>query len=54
MTCPNCHSENEMVFSVLSHGFICQEADCGRELEMEREDLAVLFELQPEAELVLA
>jgi len=41
-----------MVFSVLSHGFICQEADCGFELEMDWQDIAVL--LQPEEELVFA
>ena len=36
MTCPNCRSENEMVFSALvSSGFICQEAECGFEFEME-------------------
>ena len=52
MTCPRCKSENEMLFSVLSHGFICQEADCGLELEMDRQDLAVL--LEPEEELVFA
>jgi hypothetical protein len=43
-----------MVFSVLSHGFVCQEADCGFEMEMEWRDLAVLLDLQPEEELIFA
>jgi hypothetical protein len=43
-----------MVFSVLSHGFVCQEADCGLELEMGWEDLAVLLDMQPTEELVFA
>jgi hypothetical protein len=54
MICPHCKSETEMVFSVLSHGFVCQEADCGFELEMEWRDLAVLLHLQPEEELTFA
>jgi len=43
-----------MVFSILSHGFVCQEADCGFELEMEWQDLAVLLNVQPEEELLFA
>jgi len=54
MTCPHCQSANEMVFSALSHGFICQEADCGFEMEMDWEDLAVLLDIQPVEELVFA
>jgi len=41
-----------MVFSVFSHSFICQEADCGLEVEMDCLDLEVLF--QPEVELAVA
>ena len=41
-----------MVFSVLSQGFLCQEADCGLEIELELRDIEVL--LQPEEELVYA
>jgi hypothetical protein len=52
MTCPSCRSENEMVFSALSQGFICQEADCGLEIELELHDVEVL--LHPEEELVFA
>src|SRR4051812_18185305 len=52
MNCPNCKSENEMVFSVLSHGFLCQEADCGFEFEVDWHEAEVL--LHPEEELVLA
>ena len=54
MMCPHCKSENEMVFSVLSHGFVCQEANCGFELEMEWQDIAIVLELQPEEELAYA
>jgi len=52
MNCPACKSENEMVFSVLSHGFVCQEANCGLELELEWQDAEVL--LHPDQELVFA
>jgi len=57
MTCPHCKSATEMVFSVLSHGFVCQEADCGLELEFDREDLVALLGIQPveaEPELLYA
>ena len=35
MTCPNCRSENEMAYSVLSNGMICLESGCGFEIEMD-------------------
>jgi hypothetical protein len=54
MNCPHCKSENEMVFSALSHGFVCQEAHCGIEIEMEWQELAELLDLQPEPELIFA
>jgi hypothetical protein len=54
MTCPHCKSENEMVFSVLSHALVCQEAECGLELELEWHDVAALIQLQPEEELAYA
>lgn len=41
-----------MVFSVLSLGFICQEADCGLEIAIELHDAEAL--LHPEEELVFA
>ena len=54
MTCPHCKGENEMVFSVLSHGLMCQEGTCGFEIEMDWEDLAVLLDIQPAKELTFA
>ena len=35
MTCPLCAGKNEMAYSALSNGFVCLEANCGFELEME-------------------
>ena len=52
MTCPACRSENDMVFSVLSHGVLCQEEGCGLELELETQEMETL--LHPEEELVYA
>ena len=52
MTCPACRSENEMVFSALSQGFICQESECGYEIELDFQDAEVL--LHPDEELTLA
>ena len=52
MTCPACKSENEMAFSPLSHGFVCQEPVCGLELELDMHDAEVL--LHPEEELTFA
>ena len=34
MICPACANE-EMAYSVLSHGFVCLERDCNFEVEME-------------------
>ena len=50
MTCPKCGSENEMLFSVLSLSFICQEAHCGIEVEVDPREAEVL--LQPVEELI--
>ena len=52
MICPRCKSENEMPFSIFSHSFICQQPDCGLEIEMDCLDLEVL--LLPEDELAVA
>jgi hypothetical protein len=41
-----------MVFSALSQGFICQEADCGLEIELELYDVEAL--LHPDEEPVFA
>ena len=50
MTCPACHSESEMAYSVLSNGFVCLEPECGFELEMEPVQAHLV--LEPEEELV--
>ncbi len=50
MTCPHCGSENEMAYSALFNGFVCLEADCGFELEMEPVQAQQV--LEPEEELV--
>jgi hypothetical protein len=52
MTCPSCRSENEMLFSALSSAFMCGEANCGFELEVDVQDAEVL--LQPDQELIFA
>ena len=43
MKCPICRSENEMLFSVLSLSFICQDAHCGIELAVDLRDAEVEF-----------
>jgi hypothetical protein len=50
MICPSCKNENELAYSVLSNGFICLEAECGFELEMDRHEAQDI--LAPEEELV--
>ena len=50
MICPSCKGENEMAYSVLSHGFICLEQECGFEVEMEPALAETV--LAPEEELV--
>ena len=52
MTCPRCGSENEMLFSALSLSFICNEAPCGLEIEVDPETAELL--LEPKVELTLA
>ena len=52
MICPRCRAENEMLFSALSQSFICDNQNCGFELELDPQDLEVL--LQPQEELTLA
>jgi len=44
MICPNCRSENEMAYSVLSHGMVCLDSDCGFEIEMEAHDAEEILE----------
>jgi|KBSMisStandDraft_5_1062788.scaffolds.fasta_scaffold35281_2 hypothetical protein len=43
MICPACKNENEMAYSALVHGFVCQEPHCGLELPMEHCELAILL-----------
>jgi hypothetical protein len=52
MICPRCQNDNEMAFSVFSHSFICQEPECGLEVEMDSLDLEVL--MMAEDELAVA
>ena len=48
MICPACRSNHEMAYSILSHGFVCLEKDCGFELEMDGEEAAAIFASVPE------
>ena len=48
MICPVCKSENEMAYSVLSHGFVCLESACGFEVEVEMELTDAIFTPVPE------
>jgi hypothetical protein len=48
MTCPACRGENEMAYSVLSHGFVCLEQECGFELEMDPSEAQLVLELEEE------
>ena len=41
-----------MLFSVLSLGFICSEANCGLEIQMDIRDAEVL--LRPDQDLIFA
>ena len=47
MTCPSCKS-GEMLFSGLSLSFICDEAPCGFELEVDLHTAEVLLEAELE------
>jgi hypothetical protein len=44
MICPNCRSENEMAYSVLSQGMVCLDSDCGFEVEMEAAEAQEILE----------
>lgn len=52
MICPRCKKDYEMEFSVFSHSFICQEPECGLEVEMDCLDVEVL--MMAEDELAVA
>jgi hypothetical protein len=44
MICPNCRSENEMAYSVLSNGMVCLDSGCGFEVEMDASDAEEILE----------
>ncbi len=48
MICPNCRSENEMAYSVLSQGMVCLDSDCGFEVEMDATDAQEILETEEE------
>jgi hypothetical protein len=48
MICPACGSENEMAYSNLLHGFVCLDAACGFEVEMDPADAQQVLELEEE------
>ena len=52
MFCPKCKCDSEMAYSVLSHGFVCLQEECGFELEVDP-GMAVAI-LAPAPELVCA
>jgi hypothetical protein len=52
MICPVCASHDEMAYSALSHSFICIDADCEFELEVDPAEAQEF--LDPVAEEVIA
>jgi len=44
MICPNCRSENEMAYSVISNGMVCLDSSCGFEVEMDASDAEEILE----------
>ena len=52
VTCPSCRSEKEMLFLVLSLSFICDEPQCGYEVQVDPQEAEIL--LQPEEKFVFA
>jgi hypothetical protein len=52
VTCPSCRSEKEMLFLVLSLSFICDEPNCGYEVQVDPQEAEIL--LHPEEKLVFA
>ena len=48
MICPNCRSENEMAYSVLSNGIVCMDSECGFELEMAAAQAQEILETEEE------
>ena len=48
MICPGCGNENEMAYSVLSHGLVCLETDCEFELVMDPTEAHTVLETEEE------
>ena len=48
MICPGCECENEMAYSVLSHGLVCLEPGCGFEMEVDALDAQQVLETEEE------
>jgi hypothetical protein len=48
MICPGCRTESEMAYSVLSHGLVCLEPECGFELEMNSDEAHEILETEEE------
>jgi hypothetical protein len=48
MVCPECRTENEMAYSVLSNGLICLEPSCGFELEIDALEAHQVLETEEE------
>jgi hypothetical protein len=48
MICPNCRSENEMAYSVLSNSMVCLESVCGFEVEMDATEAEEVLETAEE------
>ena len=48
MICPSCKNENEMAYSNLFHGFVCLEANCGFEVEMDPVEAVQVLEFEEE------
>jgi hypothetical protein len=48
MICPNCRSENELAYSVISNGLVCMEESCNFELEIEPFEAHQILETEEE------
>jgi len=48
MICPECATDNEMAYSVLSNSLVCLEPECGFELEMDPIEAHQVLETEEE------
>jgi hypothetical protein len=48
MICPECGSENELAYSVISNGLICMEHGCDFEMEIEPFEARQMLETEEE------